>query len=295
MFDRYDIEVSPYFFWKVGLMQVGRFINFGSKIYSRDWNVLVIIDACRYDLFKEFAPRHQLYDIFESVQHFYSCASTSKEWLQKNFEQGPVEEVRDTVYVTGNGFSQFVDTSDLAGLLEVWRYSRDPDLRITPPKAVTDAAIQEYRTRSPDKLVVHYEQPHAPFLHSPSKYDASGDGRGGTQDVWEGLRKGRYDKDKVWEDYGKNLLTVLDDVETLIENVSGTVVVSSDHGNAMGKWGVYGHPKNVPVPVVKKVPWAVTEGLGNDTYELPKDVGESDVRIDDSQIKDHLKDLGYNM
>jgi hypothetical protein len=168
-------------------------------------------------------------------------------------------------------------------------------LRITPPKAVTDAAIQEYRTRSPDKLVVHYEQPHAPFLHSPSKYDASGDGRGGTQDVWEGLRKGRYDKDKVWEDYGKNLLTVLDDVETLIENVSGTVVVSSDHGNAMGKWGVYGHPKNVPVPVVKKVPWAVTEGLGNDTYELPKDVGESDVRIDDSQIKDHLKDLGYNM
>lgn len=35
----------------------------------------------------------------------------------------------------------------------------------------------------------------------------------------------------------------LDEVETVIENLLGKVVVTSDHGNGMGEWGVYAHPR----------------------------------------------------
>lgn len=284
---------NPYKGYERGLQEIGKRLNYGVEFYDREWDVLIILDACRYDLFEEFAPRHQIYQQFDSVEPFYSCASSTKEWLRHTFDQGPDDLVSDTHYVTCTGFSEKLRQERLAGIDEVWRYAVDPSYGCTRPEAVTDAAIDAFRHSDASRLVVHYVQPHAPFLHCAGKYDSTGDGgKGGTQNVWRGLRAGKYDKEEVWEDYGQNLLTVLDEAHTVLRNVSGKVIVTSDHGNAMGEWGIYGHPEFAPLPIIKRVPWAEATGLGLNEYDV-RGVEDISTGLGEHDLRDNLQALGY--
>lgn len=103
---------------------------------------------------------------------------------------------------------------------------------------------------------------------------------------------GEYDGREVWEDYGENLLTILDQAETVIRNVAGDVVVTSDHGNVMGGWGVYGHPEYVPLPIIKRVPWAEATGENLDEYEV-LGVEKICTGLGEHDLRDNLQALGY--
>ena len=75
--------------------------------------------------------------------------------------------------------------------------------------------------------------------------------------------------------------------------MDGDVVVSSDHGNLFNDYGLglYHHPSYVPLPKVKRVPWARIEGGGRDTYEVrPTEAFGSDEEV---SLEDRLRDLGY--
>ncbi|MFW6265768.1 MAG: hypothetical protein ACOC2A_03220, partial [Halanaeroarchaeum sp.] len=138
-----------------------------------------------------------------------------------------------------------------------------------PPWAVTDRAIAAARDRDPDRLVVHYMQPHHPFVPDPLAVD-DGLVRNSTHsnpsNPWVALRRGEITTERVWEAYEANLRYVLEDVETLVENVAGRVSITADHGNLFGEWGLYGHPMSVPAPAVLTVPWAETTGEDRRTY-----------------------------
>jgi len=287
-----ELPDTPRGFYKMALAVTGRRLNYGLNIFERDWDVLVVLDACRYDLFQEFAPRHSVYDRFDSVEPIYSCGSATPEWLPKTFNDGFDDLVSRTHYVSCTGYSTLVDEERLHQLNGVWSYAVDPEYGCTRPEAVTNAAIRAYRESDADRFVFHYLPPHAPFLHCPGRYDSTGGEEGNTQNVWRGLQSGRFDRGAVWEDYGKNLMPGLEEVETILEEVSGTVVVTSDHGNLLGEWGLYGHPSYVPLPLLKRVPWAEAEGEGRGEYEVRN---EAEVRtgLGEQDLKDHLTALGY--
>jgi chemotaxis signal transduction protein len=102
---------------------------------------------------------------------------------------------------------------------------------------------------------------------------------------------GRGDRDEIWEAYIENLRYVLDSVEILLENIdAGKVVITSDHGNAMGEWGVYEHPLGVPIDSVKNVPWYETTAIDNGTRTPASSEREY---TDDSEVESQLKSLGY--
>lgn len=276
-----------------GYWSINSLLDYGTHPYDKEWDILIIIDACRFDLFQEFVTQHEVYDKFESIEPMYSHASSSKEWLTKTFVEGPNNEIRDTSLIAANGFTSEIGQVEFADLEEVWRYGIHPDYHVVTPQPVTDAAVKCYRNSNSDKYVIHYNQPHAPFLHCAGKYDSAKDEPGATQNVWDGLEQGQYDRSEVWEDYGKNLLDVLDHVNILIENFSGKIAVSSDHGNCLGEYGFYGHPSRCPVPSVRKVPWAVAQGGGEETYEPGHSQAEELEEADDQDIKEHLSHLGY--
>lgn len=53
-----------------------------------------------------------------------------------------------------------------------------------------------------------------------------------------------------------NLEYVLESVSVLLRNLDGNcAILSADHANAFGEWGLYGHPINKPAPVLRRVPW----------------------------------------
>jgi len=274
------------------LATLDRQVSFGMNIYEREWDVLLILDACRYDLFTEFAPTHPVFEEFELVEPVYSCASATPVWLDRTFDNAPSDEVADTHYVSCTGFSTRVEDAGLSDIDEVWRYAVDHEYGITRPEALTDAAIDAIRDGDRHRYLVHYVQPHAPFLHCPGRYGSTGGDEGGTQHVWAGLKQGEFDLESVWEDYGQNLLTVLDHVQTVVENVEGTVAITSDHGNAVGELGIYGHPRYCALPTLRRVPWVEVTGKGGDEYEVQ---GRSEMRtgLGEHDLDENLRNLGY--
>lgn len=274
--------------------RVGKHVNYGEGPFTADWDILILLDACRYDLFEEFALNHSIANKFESVDSRYSPASTSIEWMNKVYKKAPQSILEDIHLVSGNGFEpQELDLDKFGAVSPVWE-AHDSELKTIPPDRVTDAAIHAGRNTNCSRLIVHYMQPHAPFSHCLGKYNSVNEkpGQGRSQNVWEGLRTGQFDHENVWQDYGENLRTALDEVERLVTNISGSTVISADHGNAIGQWGVYGHPGHAPIPSLKRVPWVRLEASDNETVfpENPVTTG-----VSDTDVEDHLRDLGYVM
>lgn len=275
------------------LAQMGSRFNYGFRPLDYDWDVMIILDACRFDLFREFAPEHSVYERFNSVSSKFSCASTSREWFKKGFVSAPNNDVSNVHYVTQNPFLPKADIDRFHDVERLWDVEgEDPSGRL-PPSTVTDVALDAYDSTEADQFVVHYLPPHAPFLHCEGKYNLGEKSWGGeSHDVWFGLQVGEFDEGEVWSDYGRNLLTVLDEVQRLTKYISGDVIVTADHANGMGELGQYGHPGYVPLPGIKRVPWAKMTGEGQDYDAGDRKVVELEHE-DGDQVQKRLESLGY--
>jgi hypothetical protein len=251
------------------LQAVGRRLGFGTSVYEFDWDVLVVLDACRPDALRDAAPD---YEFLEGVGTLRSVGSCSSEWLENTFQVPDHREaVGRTAMVTGNTWTdRYLDADRFALLDEVWKYAWDDDLGTVPADAITDRAVRVARDRDPDRLVVHYMQPHHPFVPDPLEGD-SGMARTGAHSSktspWVLLRRGAVPVARVREAYEANLRYVLRSVRTLLSNVDGTAVVTADHANLFGEWGLYGHPMHTPVPALLTVPWVETTGRDRHTHE----------------------------
>lgn len=278
--------------WHSVLRQATRPNEDGTVIYERDWDLLVVLDACRADLLAEVVDEYP----FLSLGSVQSVASASHEWMQETFTDEYAEKVADTAYVTGNPWTDdHCDPTAFERLDEVWRYGWDDELGTIPPAAVTDRAVAVAREHDPGRLVVHYMQPHFPFVPDPvaQGMDLDRFGEGHEMSVWEHLRAGEVDRERAWEGYRENLRYVLDDVETLLRNVDAeTAVITADHGNGLGEYGVYGHPPGVAIPALRRVPWVETTACDTGEYE-PDERLSSRVDDGDDGVEDRLRDLGY--
>jgi len=246
------------------LQALGRRLPYGTDVYEREWDALVVLDACRADLLRAVAPE---FDVVGDVDTLRSVGSSSSEWLENTFRGTP--ETGRTVMVTGNTWTErYLTAEAFAALDEVWKYAWDDALGTVPPAAITDRAVAHARERDPDRLVVHYMQPHHPFVPEPLAGDegmARTGNHSSSSNPWVLLRRGDLDTGTVWTAYEANLRYVLPEVATLVENVTGRVAITADHGNLFGEWGLYGHPMHTPVPALLRVPWAETTGAGRET------------------------------
>nr|WP_239638566.1 hypothetical protein [Halorubrum litoreum] len=280
-----------------GLQAIGRRLDYGTNAFDREWDVLVVLDACRADLLRSVAPDFGFLGAVETVR---SVGSSSSEWLENTFLGRP--ETARTAMVTGNTWTdRYLDADAFAALDEVWKYAWDGEAGTVPAAAVTDRAISLARERDPDRLVVHYMQPHHPFVPDPLDGD-DGLARTGSHsnagNPWVLLRRGEVSVERVWTAYEANLRHVLGEVESLAANVDGRIAVTADHGNLFGEWGLYGHPMHTPVPALLKVPWATVdgadEGAREPTLTPPEPLPVSRVHGGEGETdRDRLRALGY--
>lgn len=277
--------------WRMLLEETGKRVNYGLDPFERSWDTLVILDACRFDLFDTFARQHDIWDDFTAVEPVYSCASSSREWLEKVTDTKYESRRAETHMISANGWAAVVDLKRFHGVEELWK-KHSSEFGTVPPRYVTDATLRVHDEYPERKLLVHYMQPHAPFLHCPGKYDSinTEEGEGRSQNIWRGLQAGTFSREEIWEDYGTNLMAVLDEVQLLVENMAGEIAITADHGNAMGEWRLFGHPEYVPAPAIKRVPWAEIEGKGGNTHTPAAEDSDNEVTAD---IEEHLSDLGY--
>jgi len=73
----------------------------GANVFEREWDLLVVLDACRVDALRTVAPE---YEFIDSVDSIWSVGSCSHEWISKTFVEKHRSEIEKTVLVTTNPF-----------------------------------------------------------------------------------------------------------------------------------------------------------------------------------------------
>ncbi|WP_394740202.1 hypothetical protein [Natronococcus roseus] len=266
-----------------------------TRVMDEDWDSLVILDGCRYDAFQ---VRCEIDGRLESRR---SLGSHSEEFLQQNFP----ETYHDTIYVTTNPFAPSIVDDDtfhaMVPLLEEW----DADYETVHPETVTRRA-SEIAEAYPDKrLIVHYMQPHYPFIGDiGDRLDHRGhnsrmdDPAFETPSIWKRLRNGEdIDLELVRAAYTENLDIVLEYVEELLEALSGRTVITADHGNLIGDRMSpipvrgYGHERGLRSPELVEVPWLIVDDGARP--EIRAEEPERRDRIEDSVVEERLESFGY--
>ena len=266
-------------------------VDRGKPIYESDWDLLVILDACRFDALQEVADD---YGFVENVESRDSVGSYSLSWMKQNFTEDYADEMAKTAMITGNPFTETaLDPEQFTHLEEVWRYSWDDEIGTIRPRPLTDRAISVARDDDPDRMIVHYMQPHEPFTTHPELQQgpsASDWAHATNKSIWMRVQEGDIPLDVAREAYYDELRMVLDDVEILLNNVDAdTAVITADHGEAMGEYGIYGHARGVAIDALRVVPWAETTAVDAGEHNP---AGSKSTETNGGQME-RLHDLGY--
>jgi hypothetical protein len=269
-------------------------------VMDEDWDNLFVLDGCRADLFEAEAD----FGRFDGYTQVRSPGSMTAEWVEESFTD---RAFGDTVYVSGNPYVSRIAGDAFHAIESVWRDTSDrTEMGTVHPATMADAARQA-ATEFPDKrLIVHFMQPHYPFIDcdelffSPWDPDESIDGRSEPKDrphnAWQALQMGLVERDVVWDAYANNLRLVLPHVLSLADDVQGRTVVTADHGNLFGERGwpipirVYGHPQGLRTAALTTVPWATIDGERRTVIDDGTHVVAED---DDAKANERLRALGY--
>ena len=274
----------------------------GIDVFDEDWDTLIVLDACRYDMFESVNR------LEGTLSPRISKGSSTVEWLQANFAG---RNLRDTVYVTANPqLEQNRDRWDveLHESINVWLDDGwDEATGTVRAETMTDAALDAAEQFPNKRLVVHYMQPHYPFVPAETEFDKdhlrnvdSGGSEPSSENVWNQKFIGALDvsRDELWSMYVENLEYVLESVERLLNILSGKTVVTADHGNYVGERASpipireYGHPRGLYDPPVVRVPWLVHKHGTRKDIQTAKVDSEAETAESDL-INERLRDLGY--
>lgn len=262
----------------------------GIQVMDEDWDNLIILDACRYDVFEKYA------DIPGELHRRVSRGSHTREFMIRNFKE---EEYPDTVYVSATPQLQSAGLHrQFHEFVPLWETHWDEEIQTVPPDLAVDATLATAAQYPGKRIITHLLQPHYPFIGSTGRQIShravSGDGiideAEDEHSIWEKLEEGEIDEGTVYEAYVENLKLVVPQVNRLISNISGRTVVTSDHGNAFGRLGTYGHPQRKFLKELVEIPWVVIESDERRTISE----GEVDTAVDkNSNIGELLRHLGY--
>ncbi len=241
---------------------------------ATDWRVLIVLDACRADVFRAVTGRG------ETVRSPAVCTAG---WIAA---VGPLLAERDPLYFSANPVvDREVARRGLAlELVSVWR---DHWGRFTPERipsvhpmsvngvVLTHLALGRAGGRP---LVVHYLQPHSPYVGAAplamSRWGRSGDPFGrachGLPRPDRAARRGELDWPTLGRAYRANLELAWDAARQLSEALgragrASRVVVTSDHGEMLGEPlepggpPAFGHEGHWRHALLRTVPWLVVE------------------------------------
>jgi hypothetical protein len=264
-------------------------------VLGEDWDNLLLLDACRYDLFE------LRYDLPGSLDARESRGSHTVEFLEANFSG---RQLHDTVYVTASPqlyrWGDRIDAS-FHDVVNVWDEAGwNDDHGTVMPETMREYARDAHGEYPEKRLIVHFMQPHYPFIDAPElTVNNRLEGDDG-EDIWGEIMHGERDvpEEKIWRAYRDNLDRVLPAVRSLLDVFPGKSVVTSDHGNMVGERASpvpikeWGHPPGVYTDSLVKVPWLVYE-TGDRKRITSERPDASETTVGDDTVTERLQQLGY--
>ena len=160
------------------------------------------------------------------------------------------------------------------------------------PEYVTKAAIKTHKRYPNKRVIVHYMQPHIPHIGDTSEKYKAKIGEDFTH-MFDLFRNGTVSKEELEDSYAETIETVEVEVERLIENIDGKIVITSDHGEDLGenKYGEIMTQHNNETRGCKIVPWL--ELSSDQRRKVIAETPSNTETYDKNQLESHLADLGY--
>jgi len=271
----------------------------GTDVMGEDWDILILLDACRFD---DFEAVDQLSGELESR---ISRGVDSDEFIRENFLN---RELHDTVYVTANPHVSLLRGEEFHATITDPIDHWDADIGCVRPEAVTEAAKRAHRQYPQKRIIVHYMQPHDPPLGPTAKrlrqqYQIGGPMSDDTTPdgdrIMELVADGTVATERAREAYRETLEIALEEAESLVEVVSGRVVVSADHGEHFGEspypllGPLYEHYQNPRTVELCKVPWFVMDAGGDRRKIKSESPRDRESSVSEKAVEDQLEALGY--
>ena len=264
-------------------------------IHKTKWDNLIVLDACRYDYFEEECELSGKLSKAASPAFRGRGAPTSV-WYRNVF----TERYPDTIHISSHprvnskmeveGFEGF---KHFEKVIDLWDSRWDAEFGTVMPEDVTNAALETANSQPEKRLIIHYMQPHTPYLSlGPPRTKKKKEPESRTS-FTRRLRNGAVTKarkimgdmmavrlmkmfrlpplspmddalrrvggDGVKEAYRENLRIALNSVEKMIPELNGKTVITADHGELLGEGGRFGHDFDGG-EVLETVPWFVVEG-----------------------------------
>lgn len=319
---------------------------------EQKWDYLIILDACRYDYFERLWQQY----LPGTLSKKTSPATSTPEWLDKTF----AGYYDDIIYISANPYinslapvRDFSAKAHFHKIYDLWRDDWDSEKDTVLPGTVTARAREIINANSGKRAIIHYLQPHEPYLgddfahltwHRPEPIGQrvlKKTGRNkrkttltdkvqriiaqilyriglrGKLSLWK-MRKllrmppmshmdavrRAYGPDGLKKAYRQNLQIVLRHVAELIESLSGTIIVTADHGEMLGEGGAYSHWDGSDDKPLREIPWLVIdkgpkplehpEPTKKMEKQPPKSINEkTDKKEAQEEIRKKLRALGY--
>jgi len=306
---KYDLLHSS-FRGKIRL--IGRYLNWlyfqtrekimdkKSNVFDLDWDNLIILDACRDDLFYESSGLQNFSSMEITKDSRITNTSNTIEFLRKNISD---KKLHDTVYVTANPqYRKFQNELDAEfhDVIDLWDFVWDEKINTVLPETTVKQAIETASKYPQKRLLIHFNQPHIPFFGEigRSNFDLEVVAENPLP-FWKQpmLTDQKIEDEIYWGAYKENLELTLPHVGTLISKLQGKTIITADHGNMVGDRGFpvptkeYGHPGGIHYPELVSVPWLEVEnGSRKNVRSEPPRKEETEIS---EEIESRLEDLGY--
>ena len=225
-----------------------------SALLKGSWQTLIVLDACRYDIFSDAIVD---YDLPGKLTEVDSEASRTSIWYRHHWR----EKHDDIVLVSAHPmiWSERKDANFHQAIIVPGRM---PDC--WNPNCTLGRAISLRKSYPDKKFLLHIIAPHLPYQGKEGKsfidilmggdyYDNQKqvNGTGLYKNVFTYGNKYGWEKLRYY--YRENLNFALSIVLEYIKLLKPPIVITSDHGEHIGEGGKYGHKGNSPkLPIV---PW----------------------------------------
>ena len=283
------------------------------EFITNDEFALIVLDACRYDVFA------RVYSEFLSgrLENVWASGRWTAEYAERTWTENYDLTYINSMPVNSDFYFDLHENSHrpedhIRQLVHVWEDGWDPERGTVPAETMTDTALG-YASRMADtRLVVHYAQPHAPYIGAteilPWDSDDDSSTEGGmrrllsedinrpNQRIYNRIKSGDISSHELHNAYLDNLEYVLNDVVRLVRRLDCPVVITGDHGEHLGEDGKYLHEEDSRL--IRQVPWLAVSADETGRREIEAKYREMNpTATSDEQsreeIKNRLANLGY--
>jgi len=221
-------------------------------IHKFKWKYLIILDACRYDYFKKYWKEYK-------VNKVNSPASSTLAWLRSVFPYyydytvyscNPfIGEKRSTIW-------NYHAHEHFKKVISLWEHKWDEIYSTVLPESVYEYCVEH----AVPKSIIWFLQPHSPYIDLDVGKTPD-DFRNWTNEFnpvdWSKDKENdKYTIEEIRLLYTNNLKSVIPYVKKLTEVLEKPIIITSDHGELLGEYGLVGHP-NIKKKELREVPLVI--------------------------------------